>query len=548
MMQLIIGSIVVGALATVAARFFERGLAHLRVGTRHAWTFAILATAALPFLPRLPANSVSEIVPQVTMPAIVITGAASAAPESRVNIVIIVWALMSLAIGMVYLLSYVRLQRARRKWQRTNVANCDVYMSDRFGPAIFGFLSPRIVVPEWIRAASSDEQRLILLHEREHIGARDHLLLLLSMLATVAMPWNPFVWLQTRKLRFTMETDCDQRVLAAVPDRERYATLLVDVGSRQMGLFLTPALAEHKNGLEQRITMIAKTMIQNRWKAAVLTVAGIAVTVVACESRYPQEPVPPREAARVTDGMMMEAERVEVSELKDGATDSGERTRVEIAEMRDGAFSTPDAAELVIKHYPPMLRAAGVGGTVRVRAMMYADGRVDGFEVVGTSGHKALDEAGLKVARDMKVYPSMKFGEGQASQNVDFIFEFAPKMTVRTRTPLKVSELAPLPRQINVDKVPGPTLNNTKEMIRELIDNYPPVLRDAGIGGKILLLVRVNPDGTLRDAKVKDSSGHQALDEAALKVARKMKFQPAEGQSTIPDGWFPAPVLFVSSN
>jgi TonB family protein len=345
-----------------------------------------------------------------------------------------------------------------------------------------------------------------------------------------------------------METDCDQRVLAAVPDRERYATLLVDVGSRQMGLFLTPALAEHGNGLERRITMIAKTMIQNRWKAAALTVAGIAVTVVACESRYPQEPQPAREAARVTDGMMMDAERVEVSELKEGATDTGERTRVEVAEMREGAFNSPDAAEFVFKHYPPMLRAAGVGGTVRVRATMHASGNVDGFEVVGTSGHKALDEAGLKVARDMKVYPSMKFADGQESQNVDFLFEFDPKMNVRTRAPLKVSEMAPGPKQVNVDKVTGPTLNNTKEMIRELIDNYPPVLRDAGIGGSVLLLVRVNPDGTLRDAKIKDSSGHAALDQAALKVARKMKFQPAAGQSSIPDGWFPAPVLFVSSN
>ena len=80
--------------------------------------------------------------------------------------------------------------------------------------------------------AEPRDQQIILAHEGEHIRAHDQWLVLLSLLITALIPWNPFVWIQMRRLRFALETDCDQRVLQIIPDRERYASLLVDVGSR----------------------------------------------------------------------------------------------------------------------------------------------------------------------------------------------------------------------------------------------------------------------------------------------------------------------------
>ena len=64
MLDLMLRTLIVGAYATVAAFLFERGFAHLRIGTRFAWTFAVMATLLLPFVPQLLQNSpVRDVVP-----------------------------------------------------------------------------------------------------------------------------------------------------------------------------------------------------------------------------------------------------------------------------------------------------------------------------------------------------------------------------------------------------------------------------------------------------------------------------------------------------
>ncbi|MFP4622689.1 MAG: M56 family metallopeptidase, partial [Gemmatimonadota bacterium] len=39
------------------------------------------------------------------------------------------------------------------------------------GPAVMGLRCPEIVVPAWLLEASPEEQRLVVLHEREHLRA-----------------------------------------------------------------------------------------------------------------------------------------------------------------------------------------------------------------------------------------------------------------------------------------------------------------------------------------------------------------------------------------
>ena len=50
--------------------------------------------------------------------------------------------------------------------------------------------------------------------------------------------------------------------------------------------------------------------------------------------------------------------------------------------------------------------------------------------------------------------------------------------------------------------------------------NYPDEARARKIYGSLRLLVAIEPDGTLRDVRVIDSSGHQVLDEAAVRIVR----------------------------
>lgn len=72
-----------------------------------------------------------------------------------------------------------------------------------------------------------------------------------------------------------------------------------------------------------------------------------------------------------------------------------------------------------------------------------------------------------------------------------------------------------------------PALLNGAEVKRALQRSYPPMLRDAGIGGRTALLLLIDEQGRVIEAKVKESSGHAALDRVALEVAPLMRFSPA---------------------
>jgi len=72
-----------------------------------------------------------------------------------------------------------------------------------------------------------------------------------------------------------------------------------------------------------------------------------------------------------------------------------------------------------------------------------------------------------------------------------------------------------------------PKLENGSEIQRLLQRYYPPSLKDVGIGGKVILWLWVNDKGQVGKTVVQTSSGYDALDQAAAKVATNMHFKPA---------------------
>lgn len=57
---------------------------------------------------------------------------------------------------------------------------------------------------------------------------------------------------------------------------------------------------------------------------------------------------------------------------------------------------------------------------------------------------------------------------------------------------------------------------------------YPPISRRSGEEGKVLLKVRVSPQGTALDVAVSKSSGFARLDSAALDAVNRWRFVPAK--------------------
>jgi len=90
----------------------------------------------------------------------------------------------------------------------------------------------------------------------------------------------------------------------------------------------------------------------------------------------------------------------------------------------------------------------------------------------------------------------------------------------------------------------APKLLNGSEVEAALASEYPPLLRDAGIGGKVMVLLLIDEHGRVHNARVDGSSGHEALDEAALEVAEVMEFAPAQNRDTPVPVWISLPITF----
>jgi protein TonB len=89
-----------------------------------------------------------------------------------------------------------------------------------------------------------------------------------------------------------------------------------------------------------------------------------------------------------------------------------------------------------------------------------------------------------------------------------------------------------------------PDLKNREAVGRALVRNYPPLLRDAGIGGTTLVWILIDESGNSVKAQVKESSGHDALDQAAIKVADIMLFTPALNRDQKVKVWIQLPIVF----
>lgn len=90
----------------------------------------------------------------------------------------------------------------------------------------------------------------------------------------------------------------------------------------------------------------------------------------------------------------------------------------------------------------------------------------------------------------------------------------------------------------------APEILNREEIITALSREYPPVLRDAGVGGIVKVYFYIDDMGVVRNTRVHESSGFEQLDEAAIKVANLYRFSPALNRDQKVPVWVSFPVSF----
>ena len=105
-------------------------------------------------------------------------------------------------------------------------------------------------------------------------------------------------------------------------------------------------------------------------------------------------------------------------------------------------------------------------------------------------------------------------------------------------------EVDPSAQPVYVDRDIEPRLQNREELLRLLRELYPRGLREARIGGEVVLWVWVDEDGTPGRSQVQRSSGRQQFDDAAIAIASRMRFSPAMLLDKPVGVWIAIPVTF----
>lgn len=89
-----------------------------------------------------------------------------------------------------------------------------------------------------------------------------------------------------------------------------------------------------------------------------------------------------------------------------------------------------------------------------------------------------------------------------------------------------------------------PEIRNMAAVQRALEREYPSLLRDAGIGGTVTVWFFISEEGRVQQTQVNESSGHRALDDAAIQVAEVFEFSPALNRDQRVPVWIALPITF----
>lgn len=76
---------------------------------------------------------------------------------------------------------------------------------------------------------------------------------------------------------------------------------------------------------------------------------------------------------------------------------------------------------------------------------------------------------------------------------------------------------------------------------------YPSVSRRLGEQGQVLLDVHILPDGSVGEVRLRQTSGHRRLDDAAIAAVQRWRYVPARRGDTAIAYWYVQPIVFSLS-
>jgi len=166
-------------------------------------------------------------------------------------------------------------------------------------PVVVGYWRPTLLLPPALAAQVSSEQlRLVLLHELTHIKRHDILMNWAATVVQIAHWFNPLAWYALRVMRNDMEQACDADVLRRLSASEQteYGDTLIrlsDLAPPRPLLVQNASVVENRSQLKARIRMIA----QFKPYGLISSILGAVLIVVTSAVAVTQAASPPQPSA-----------------------------------------------------------------------------------------------------------------------------------------------------------------------------------------------------------------------------------------------------------
>ena len=123
-----------------------------------------------------------------------------------------------------------------------------------------------------------------------------------------------------------------------------------------------------------------------------------------------------------------------------------------------------------------------------------------------------------------------------------------PEPPRRTATEVPSIRTAPLPE---IAREPtftpyevAPQMLNREELVEAVQREYPPELKEEGIGGTVRVWVFIDETGQVGQTRLVESSGYPALDRAAEEAMQVVRFTPALNRQQAVGVWVQFPITF----
>ena len=203
--------------------------------------------------------------------------------------VVIAWMVASVLMLLAFAVTWIRMRRRLERWPVRRIDGIAVRVAPAAGPAVIGLMPSEIVVPQWLLARDGDEQRMVVVHELQHVRAHDPWLLVAACLALITLPWHPALWFAFARLRLAVELDCDRRVLHRGVAPAAYGALLIELSALRSALpSAMPAFSCNGSYLERRL--VAMTSFTSRFAVPRRIAGGLFAAVAllaACDTKLP---------------------------------------------------------------------------------------------------------------------------------------------------------------------------------------------------------------------------------------------------------------------